>query len=38
MKNKPTVTDVLFWGILAAFIVIIGGYVFTLTSTIATSL
>lgn len=38
MENKTTVVDILFWGILVAFIFIIGEYVFTLTSTIATSL
>ena len=38
MKNKLTVADVLILGMLAAYIIFIGGYVFTLTSTIATSL
>jgi hypothetical protein len=30
--------DILFWGMIAAFVFFIGGYVFTLTSTIATTL
>jgi hypothetical protein len=38
MENKPILAEILFWGMLAAFVIFIGGYVFTLTSTIAATL
>ena len=38
MEKKSILADVLFWSIMAAYIVFIGGYVFTITSNIAPSL
>jgi hypothetical protein len=38
MDTKLTILDFLFWGILTAFVVIIGDYVFSLTSILSSTL